>query len=276
MDMNCKMIIDTLKKDALKNWECEKIQGEHDRLLIISDFLYPNNDCIEILLEKYNSGYLISDLCETYNYLFSSGLDIADTSNRNKYNLVRQIARNLGVIFENYELRYHVRSLEKLSESINLLIQVIIQIANLENLQKPYQPTVFKDRLYAFFVAKNSLVEMDYLIEGFAKQKHKFDIRLNGTKELLGKAISTKSSQTVQISIERAYYAFDDILKTNRKFEKAIFYDDTRSQYREAWKEDHFKQLIKDEIPYYAFERDKFKIAEIAIHHPFFKEIKAF
>jgi len=218
--MNCNIVLQKIAQSFFDNWECESVEGHTNRHLLITDALFPNNDCIEIMVEEHDDFLLVHDMCSVYNYLLLYGIDLYE--NKNKLETITGIFENYGLNFTNLQISRKTTA-NDLSQAVNSLIQGIKEAAFFHYTLRPHSRSKFKEKVYAFFASKRCAVNIDYAIRGFAREHHNIDIRLNSTNEILSKTISSTSSSQIQIQIERAHYIFDDTRKTKRQFLAAIF-----------------------------------------------------
>jgi len=133
-------------------------------LRIITPYLYPNNDLIEIFLEELPpSDVTITDLGETSRQLHSQGFDLFARGQRRE--MAEVIASRTGV-----EFRFgRLSKSGPISEVGNILLDVIVSargVSDLIYLSRTYEPATFAEEVERF------LVENDI--------KHSQSIKLTG------------------------------------------------------------------------------------------------
>jgi hypothetical protein len=271
--IDCTQLKSKVENSILSNWHCESVEGYPSTFSVTTSALLPNNDCIELLVEIGDKEVRISDNGAMYNFFLMSGIDIADKSERAKLNQISRIIENYKVNLTHLELRRTV-PVDDLALGIELVTGAVKDSCFLIYTTRPAQKYEFKERVFALFAAKQASVSLDYPVTGYAVAEHTFDIRLNGVAatpirpgEVLGRTVSARSSGPVQVAIERAYFAFEDVGKTGRSFDRALVYDDSTPECKRAWQDKHLDELNKLNIRGYAFMADKEGLLRLAAEH---------
>ncbi len=94
--------------------------------LIVTPYVYPDLASIEIFIEPNGNEYLLTDDGETFNMLFTNGLE----SNKNLVQLVESIARRHGILYKDDTL-FARTSYDNLSETLHTLLNAIQAIGYL-------------------------------------------------------------------------------------------------------------------------------------------------
>ncbi len=262
--MQCDNILDKIASGIMANWSCKKVKN--DSLLIMTDVLLPNNDCIEIMVEREETGFNINDMGLISDYFYLHGSDL--TSNTNKKKVLQ-----IGRILKAYKAEYVDNQIERrVSESelpyaINRLTHAVREASVLHYNIRPRLKGNFKESVYTFFTTEKADVYIDYEIIGHIKKSHIIDIRLNGSSEWLSKTISANTPSRFQEQFERAYFAFTDIRKSERKFTPAIIFDDTSRKRAGAVRNNHIEQIKRANIKFYRFKKDEGLLRSIASQH---------
>ncbi len=263
--MDCAEIQRVISSAALQDWSCEQVSGEPPVLWLSTPWLLPNNDCIEILIEPSGDLFNLTDAGNTYNFLLLSGIDLSIPDQKSKRHKAIKHLENFRAHFDGHEIVVQATA-DNIAPSIKTLIEAIKSVSSLIYLQKPTTHYDFKDQVFALFAAKQAKIARDYPVTGYVREQH-FDLRLNGNDETLIRTISSSSPADAQARIERAWFAFNDVQKTNRKFAPLIIYDDSRPERKGAWRDSHFDELQKLEIKALGYEKDKKSIVNMAERH---------
>ena len=259
--MNCETINDILRQSFFDDWVCNKIDRSLETYLLGTTFLYPNSDCIDLIVEVRNNDFIITDNGDLYLFLLSHGFELNEVRTFN----LNAIAERFGVNYIDHEFITEAESYN-FSLKVNLLAQAIQEAASMVHLIREYSRTDFKKLVINTFKSYKANVYPDFLVRGY-KMDHVIDMRLNGKDEVLSKTISETTSYRIQISIERSWYAFNDIHKTDRKFKPVIIYDDSTDEHEEAWSEKHFNQLSAEGISAIGITANRNDIEQLALDH---------
>lgn len=263
--MQCNNILDKIASGIRANWSCQKL--DNDAMLIITDVLLPNNDCIEIMVEREDAGFNINDMGLLTDYLYLHGIDLTSNVNKKKVLQIDRILKNYQAEYVDNQIERRV-SVSELPYAINRLSHAIREAAVLHYSIRPRLKGDFKESVYTFFKSENADVYMYFEVAGQIKETHTIDIRLNGNSEWLSKTISTTTPTRFQEQFERACFAFTDLRDSQRSFTPAIIFDDTTAKREKAIRNDHIEQIKRTDIDFYRFKKDATLLKAIAHQHP--------
>lgn len=232
---------------------------------VVTTSLMPNGDCIEVVIYKKGEKWIIKDSALSYQFLFSNGIDLSLSQEKSHLDRAQGIAKRYGSDLVNFEVVKEVGESD-LWIGTTLLVQAVQEICSLINEMRASVQYNFQEKVFAFFAARGAKVDRNYKIKGNTKS-NKFDLRLNGGNEILLRTISTRSSSQVQLLIERSWFAFEDVARTGRSFERAIILDDSEPEREDALRQDHLSTLAKIDVPAYRFEVDKERLEAMARSH---------
>lgn len=261
--MECTDIQGAIASGMLEHWACEA--RTPSQFAVVTTALLPNDDCIELIIEDRGDTVRINDMAQSYTFLSSYGIALYAARYSRYLRYVHQLTERYHADFTDGELSKEVPK-EDLWLGVNLLIETIQRTCALVNRMRASKPHNFKEQVYALFAARRSKATMDYPVTGFA-QTHNFDLRLNGSSEVLGRAISSEQVFVIQREVERTIYACLDVQKTERDFKPVVIYDDTDPARELAWNEQHFNILRKYEVDYWAFDRHRDQLLTLAQDH---------
>lgn len=244
--MDCVQVNNIIQEGLLDNWFCKKLERKIDTYLIVTSLLLPNDDCIEFIVEAHEDDFVITDNGALFHFLFSFGIDLNAYNKQDTLNKIKKIAHNYGFDYRDKEFITRCNH-SQLGLKTNLLIEAIKEASHFVYNIRESSSDQFKEEVIAFFKSKRTNYYVDYEIDGY-KKTHTFDLRLNGNNEVLAKTLSEKSGYNVQISIERAWYSFNDVMTEGRSFDPLIIFNDTDDEHESAWREDHFDQLEAEGI----------------------------
>ncbi|WP_421773735.1 DUF1828 domain-containing protein [Gracilimonas sp.] len=263
--MSCSNIIELINSTYFKDWHCKPIERNIETYQLVTNRLLPNDDCVEIVIEKNENEFTITDNGELVSLLYMFGIDIGENYTQNKLDEIRIIGNHYNIDFVNDEFITKATE-ENLSYKINMIIEAISEASSLIYQIKEYSRSDFKSRVVKYFKSQKTKVYEDYKVAG-VKMEHTIDLRLNGTNEVLSKTISEVHSYKLQILIERAWYSFNDIQKNDRVFKPLIIYNDSTEEFENAWTDHHFQQLSAEGISAMGITSDSEDIQSLAIEH---------
>lgn len=179
--MECKEIIEEYIRGLKEGFKCILTEG---RLRIITPYLYPDNDLIEIFVEDLgNSRIKVTDLGESFRHLHSQGFDI-DSSPKRRF-LAETIASRVNVEISNGRLTKIV-SIDKISEAMFDIITAVRGIADLIYTSRTYEPGAFFDEVKNFLGEHQFKYEPKVRIKGSSNKLYTVDFKiLNGKSSYL-------------------------------------------------------------------------------------------
>lgn len=264
--MSCQLIRDRLFRQVSESWFCRESRSEEKSYLLGLDFILPNNDCLEVLVEMRGPNELaVHDMGTAEEFMRRNGIDLSSRRQENRRERVKQITERFNTEFDGHRIQ-KVDSAERLWKTVLLVSETVKSVTSMVETRRAQPEQDFKERVYGYFVKHNVRVDRDYSIDGYTK-KNNFDLRLNGPDQMLVRTISQKQTSRVQSQIERAWYAFDDVRQEGHVYEPGIIYDDTDEERKNAWRREHFQMLRKRDIPTYGFEANQDQLYELGMRH---------
>jgi hypothetical protein len=154
MRLNCQEAIESYIASLKEGFSCIPTEN---KLRIITPYLYPDNDLIEIFVEELPSGQIrVTDLAETLRHLHSRGFDVFESPKR-KF-MVETIASRTGVeIFQGQLVK-----IGDVSQLGTILFDVIVTARGVSDLiytSKTFEPATFLEEVEGFL--KNSQIPVE-------------------------------------------------------------------------------------------------------------------
>jgi hypothetical protein len=171
--MNCEQVVRQYLEQIRANFVCET-QGS--RLKIITPYVYPDNDLVEVYVEELPEGRVrVSDLGETTRHLHTQGFDVFASTKR-KF-LADTAASRMGVTFEGAAI-----SKEGSAEEIgSILFDVIIAaraVADLIYTSRTYEPAPFVEEVADFLTANHFNFERKVPVRGTSGRQYRITFRV--------------------------------------------------------------------------------------------------
>lgn len=236
--MECSEIIEKAIKALKLGFKCVPYET---RMCIITPYLYPDNDLIEIFVEEISGNKLrVTDLGETLRHLESVGLDLL-ASRKRKF-LLEQISQRLHVDIINGKLEK-----ECLPDDVGpMLIDVAATahaVADLIYTSKAYEPTTFNEEVSLFLTEKEVEHSKNYKVTGETGKTYRVGLRLNGIRpvEVLIETLSPPQETAMTSTINRALRKWFDI--DGERHKVSLFNDIDYT-----WKEEDIALLQKVSI----------------------------
>lgn len=105
--------------------------GPRDEVRVLTPLMYPDRDMIEVFVFAQGGQLTVTDHGDTGGWLFTRcGVSYSELSALQR-DLLDDICRSLGVAFERGALTVRCADPERLSESVMLVAQAIVRVADL-------------------------------------------------------------------------------------------------------------------------------------------------
>jgi hypothetical protein len=207
--MTCDDVIRTYLATLKEGFSCST--APNGRLCIVTPYLYPDHDNIEVFVREKDGRVLVSDLGETLRYLDSLGLDIVATPN---YAFAAsQLATGLGV-----GLRDGVLHKEGAPQEVGRLVFDVLAaakaIAALVYGSRTYEPATFENEVFAFLeqTAPTLPVVRDAEIYGASQSRYRIDLCVQTpAKNVLVQAVSPRSAASARAKVNATFRMWADI-----------------------------------------------------------------
>jgi hypothetical protein len=212
--MECSYIIEKAAETLKLGFKCL----EYDkRMCIVTPYLYPDNDLIEVFAEDIGGNQIrITDLGETLRHLESVGLDLL--ASRKRRFLLEQIAKRMHVEIQRGKLQK-----EGPVDNVGALLVDVAgaaqAVADLIYTSKAYEPATFPEEVSIFLTEHNIEHEKHYPVMGETGKKYWVSLRIDGhrEKEILVEALSPSQETAMTTTINRAFRLWSDVNGTERK-----------------------------------------------------------
>ena len=209
--MECWEIIDKYISGLRKGFHC--VPGDK-RLRIITPYLYPDNDLIEVFIEDLGSGRIkVTDLGEVFRHLHSQGLDV--NSSPEKKFIADTIASRVNIEISGGKLTKDA-TIDDVSEAMFDIITAMRGISDLIYTSRTYEPGTFFKEVKDFFVENQFKHESKVKIKGTSSKSYTVDFEiLNGGKIYLH-TLSARNILGIKPKVDatvRMWVDFDSELK---------------------------------------------------------------
>ena len=212
--MECSNIIEKAAEALRMGFKCL----EYDkRICIVTPYLYPDNDLIEVFAEYIGGNQIrITDLGETLRHLESVGLDLL--ASRKRRFLLEQITKRMHVEVQRGKLQK-----EGPIDNVGILLVDVAAaaqaVADLIYTSKAYEPATFPEEVSILLTEHNIEHEKRYPIIGETGKKYRVNLRINGhrEKEILVEALSPSQETAITTTVNRVFRLWSDVDGAKRK-----------------------------------------------------------
>lgn len=204
MTLSCAEITDRYVKSLHGNFRCLPLER---RLRIVTPYLYPDNDLIEVFVEEPTQGRIrVTDLGETLRHLHSQGFEVSGTPKRK--HMAETIATGVGVDVVRGELIKE----GTVDEIGDLLFDVIVAargVADLIYTSRTYEPPTFAQEVGKFLQDHQVEYEPGVKITGESGKIYTVDFRLMQANKYLH-TLSPRQIGALQPVVNRVFRIWVD------------------------------------------------------------------
>lgn len=210
--MECREIIERYIMGLKEGFKCIPTDR---RLRIITPYLYPDNDLIEIFVEDLGNGRIkITDLGESFRHLHSQGFDV-NASPKRKF-LAETIASRVNVEISGGKL-IRVATLDILSEAMFDTLTAIRGIADLIYTSRTYEPGLFFDEVKDFLDTNQFKYEPKVKLKGLSDKLYTVDFKVLNGKESYLHTLSPRDTFGIKGKVDAAVRMWVDLAAELKK-----------------------------------------------------------
>lgn len=193
--LQCDSVVDRYLVSLRQQYETRR---EADGCLLLTPFYLPDNTQLGVhLLERANGTVAVTDLGETFDYLFLSGLNITADDKR-----IARIGERFDVSIDAGEISKTVElGSSSIDGSVNAVIQAVLDMAYLVYTRRPRMAPNFAADVEQLLIHYHRAYEKQVEVVG-RTTTHTFDYRFTNRNRPL--VLDTLSTTSRHDSIERA------------------------------------------------------------------------
>jgi hypothetical protein len=218
--MTCEEIVGSYIGQLKGDFAC--LPAPDNRLRLITPYLYPDHDRIELFIRTQGEDVTISDLGETLTYLETTGLEIIGNTIREFK--VHRIAEGVGVEIE----RGIIAKRGKLQDVGELIFDVVTAckaIGDLVYSTRAYEPALFEEEVAGYLIAEHFHVEPRAPIVGKSGTNYKVNLRVKvGLQDALVATISPKTPKGSIRKVNDTFRMWSDVNGDRIKY--SVFNDE--------------------------------------------------
>jgi hypothetical protein len=184
-------------------------------IVVITPYLYPNNDLIEIFIEELSENKIrVGDLGETLRHLESHGFDVL--GNKSNSYKAEQIASRVHAEIQHGKIVKEGKP-EEIGELMFDVISAAKGIGDLIYLSRAYEPATFNEEVANFFTEKKIPYETNHKVKGITGSEYTVEFRIVKPKPFLLKTLSPSKETGLRRRVNDVFRAWFDI---NDEFDK--------------------------------------------------------
>lgn len=238
MGISCKDYIDYYIDWLKENFVIEK---NGDVCHIITPFLRPDKDHIEIYIDIRGDYIELTDNGRSIEYLFLTGIDI-ERSER-KMHLIDSITKSYGVEFNGYELVSRIKNIDEFAFKFNNLIFTIESMINLRFAGQERGKEKFKDLVLAYL--KTNGINIDekksYKFQGYSAE-YNFNYVVPKVTPIIIQPLSVSNNYYANIFAKNTAFQWNDLRRNAINFKGIALIDDIEF----SWDEDSITILERN------------------------------
>lgn len=230
--MNCHEVTELLQRGLTSAYVCELV-GKN-RLRLMTPFLYPDGDNIDLYIEMRDERFVLTDLGEVMAYLTDTGLTFRQAHRRNV--ILNEILATLGVESLNSELCVRLDRIdEDFVSQLSRLTQAAVQALDLLFTTRTTHLATFKNDVETYWIERKMLYEKGVAIEGSSGEIYTIDFMLPRQRPALVAALSTVTAGYANNLTSKTVRQWADIQGIDGRFNYISLIDDSSSVWRPEW-----------------------------------------
>ncbi len=209
--MECEKVIRGYLEKIKAEFACEPSDG---RLKLITPYLYPDNDLVEVYVEELPNGRVrVTDLGETTRHLHTQGFDVFASPKR-KF-IAETTASRVNAVFENGVIMKE-GTLEELGPMLFDVIVAARGVADLIYTSRAYEPAPFLDEVEEFLREHEFRFERRVPVRGGSGREYRVAFRVEPAVYL--QPISAEFQRALKPRVDAVLRMWVDIDRKAPKF----------------------------------------------------------
>ncbi|WP_420645662.1 DUF1828 domain-containing protein [Candidatus Leptofilum sp.] len=257
------MLVDCLSTinlylDALKQ-QFDVIQETENSCRLVTPFLKPDGDAIEIVITESRPGWLkLSDEYLTFDYLFVNGLNL--DSNRDLYRQAESIVHLRGATLGGSEIFLETQE-DNLGAALNNIVSAIEAVNYLIYKRTHRQKKSFSDEVEIYLTENNFTIETSYQIQG-QTILHPVPIYINSSRDVVVSPLSTTSTSIAKKDSKVLAFTIMDvkIIRPNIRFLAIL--DNRKENRRKPWENMEVQAVLRNHVDLITTWDDRYQAIE--------------
>ena len=219
--MNCEELISSYLATLQGGFSC--LPSARERMRVVTPYLYPDHDQIELFVREKGNKVVVSDLGETLRHLETLGMEVI--SNQKRWFQAQRIATGVHAeIKDGVILKESPK--ENVGETIFDVLAACKAVADLIYGSRAYEPATFEDEVAEYLEEGNLKPKREVMIVGESGTKYTVDLQVHaGQKKALIETLSPKSSAGVRGKVNAVFRMWSDVNHGSSKF--SVLNDET-------------------------------------------------
>jgi hypothetical protein len=209
--VNCEQVIRDYLSKIKAEFACEEFDGG---LKIVTPYLYPDNDLVEVYVEELPDGRVrVSDLGEATRHLHTQGFDVFASPKR-KF-IAETAASRVNAVFQDGAIVKEGNA----HEIGGVLFDVIVAargVADLVYTSRAYEPAPFVDEVAEFLTEHRLRFERRVPVRGESGREYRVGFRIE--QKILLQPISAEFQRALKPRVDAALHMWLDVDRKASKF----------------------------------------------------------
>jgi hypothetical protein len=235
MDKICEKAISALME---KLGSLFRVTPTDSGCFIVTPFLRSDNEAIEIEIIQQPNNYLLTDGCETIDYLFVNGLSV--WRSREIGRMLKHIGERWGINVSHDEIS-KTTDLENLGSAMYSILGAVQDASYLIYKKQHKTPVTFDDEVEKFLIGHEIRYDAHFRVTGKSRERN-FRFHVNGNGHALIHPLTATSPHSAMVKAERLALWWVDIRDLKPRYHKIAVIDDVGSK-KELWEADTIREL---------------------------------
>ncbi len=209
--MNCESLVREYLGRIKADFVCQPLDG---RLKLITPYLYPDNDIIEVYVEELPHARIrVTDLGEATRHLHTQGLDVF-VSLKRKF-IAETTASRVGASFENGVI-FKEGSVNDLGSILFDVIAAVRGVADLIFTSRAYEPAPFVEEVAEFLKEHEIRFDRRFPLRGESGREYRVAFRVE--ERVFLQPISAEYQRALKPRVDAVLHMWLDIDRRASKF----------------------------------------------------------
>ena len=206
--MKCEEIVKNYLSTLQSQFAC--LPASNDRLRVVTPYLYPDHDQIEVFIREHPDAVVVSDLGETLRHLDTLGMDVL--TNPSRLFQTEQIVEGLDV-----ELRNGIFFKKGPPEAVGSLMFDVLAackaVGDLIYMTRAYEPATFEEEVAEYLRANKFEPERNVHVHGKTNARYTIPLRVQARSRtaLIAPIAPTSSMAGTGRHIDHVFRIWSDV-----------------------------------------------------------------
>jgi len=249
--ISCTAVAEQVVSHIGNGFEAHPVEGG---CVIVTPFLRPDFDHIELYIEQKTSGILITDDGDTIGNLFVSGLTIT----KNLQSEITNIASAHGVHFANSTLSVEAADTSA-GDAFQRLLNAVQAVTYLIYKRSHVHRPTFGDQIEEFLLENRVKYSPNYFVQGKG-DKHTIPYYINGNRNIMLEPVAANTASSARNQATKIGYQWLDMRAAHVQGNYTVVIDDRGERWENTWEDTqvlHSLSISSDTVIRWEAERPR-------------------